>query len=134
MSARLATLFTAVALLTAPAFAGSEAASLGTQAAVTESRSAMVGAEADLADARMYLSELQDGNFAGIYAVAEDGSLRCGEAEANPACAPLTEADKAQALAEARELIANAEGELKDAKNQFAGRTSDEIQTASFTP
>lgn len=130
MSPRLAALFASALFLTAPAFAGSEAASLGPQAAVGEARNSVKGAEADLTDARMYLVELEQGNFAGIYAVADDGSLRCGEEEANAACAPLTEADKASALAEARELVGNAEAELKDAQRQFAGDDIG-IQTAS---
>jgi len=69
-------------------------------------------AEADLSDAIAYRNDLKAGNLAGIYSVGPDGSLRCGEIEANPACRPLLEADKADALAEADQMIRDAEGQL----------------------
>lgn len=71
-------------------------------------------AQTDLADARAYLSDLEAGDFAGIYGVADDGSLRCGETEANQNCAPLTELDKTQALSEAGNLVRNAKARLAE--------------------
>lgn len=121
MFPRLATVLTAAVLLTAPAFAGS----------LQDARAAVTGAEADLSDARSYLADLKAGDFAGIYGVAEDGSLRCGEAEANPACAPLTEADKAQAIAEAEIMVQGALAELADAKVEFAALGGEGVRTAS---
>jgi hypothetical protein len=134
MSARLVALVASALIFAAPAFAGTgETSSLGPNATMGEARNSVKGAETDLADARSYLAELEKGNFAGIYGVADDGSLRCGETEANPACAPLTAEDKAQALAEAREMIVNAEAELRDAERRFAGGKDIGVQEASYT-
>ena len=107
MFPRLATLFAAAALFASPALAES-----GTQAGMVEAREAVTGAEQDLSDANAYLADLQKGDFAGIYGVGENGALRCGETEANPACAPLTDADKAQALSEAKEMVQSAQAAL----------------------
>jgi hypothetical protein len=116
---------TAFALLAGSASAG------GTQnAAVAEAEEAVTGARADLEDARTYLADLKSGDFAGIYSVADDGSMRCGEVESNPACAPLTAADKAAAIAEAEEMVTNATAELQDADVQLASLK--EIQNASL--
>ena len=83
---------------------------------VAAARNDVDGARDDRDDAKSYLAELEGGNFAGIFAVADDGSLRCGEVEANPGCAPLTAQDKAEALAEAREAMGSATAQLQDAK------------------
>lgn len=128
MFPRLAALFAAAFVLAAPAFAAGPV-----EAGVSQAQDAVTGAEADLSDARAYLADLQKGDFAGIYGVGEDGSLRCGETEANPACAPLNEVDKVQALAEAKEMVASAEAELKDARVQLADAGgNDNVRTASF--
>lgn len=81
--------------------------------------SALSGARADLADARAYLAELEAGHFEGIFAV--DGeTLRCGEPSAQTGCAPLTQTDKAEAIAEAREMVVNATAQLSAAQSAFA--------------
>lgn len=103
--------------------AGSASAS-GTQPAFAEAQEAVSGAQADLEDAKAYLADLKSGDFAGIYGVGDDGSMRCGEVEANPACAPLTEADKAQAIAEAEDMVSSTTAELQDAEVQLASLKS----------
>lgn len=81
--------------------------------------SALSGARADLADAQAYLAELEAGHFEGIFAV--DGeTLRCGEPSAQTGCAPLTQTDKAEAIAEAREMVVNATAQLSAAQSAFA--------------
>ena len=81
--------------------------------------SALGGARADLADAQAYLAELEAGHFEGIFAV--DGeTLRCGEPSAQTGCAPLTQTDKAEAIAEAREMVVNATAQLSAAQSAFA--------------
>lgn len=110
----------ALALLAGPASAGS----IQSGAALNEAEDAVSGAQADLEDARAYLADLRGGDFAGIYGVADDGSMRCGEVEANPGCAPLTEADKAQAIAEAEDMVSNSMAALQDAEVQFAALKS----------
>ena len=80
----------------------------------------MTGAQQDLEDARAYLADLKSGDFAGIYSVADDGSMRCGEVASNAACKPLTAEDKAQALAEAEEMVTSATAQLQDADIQLA--------------
>ncbi len=86
-------------------------------------------ARAGLDDAKAYLAELERGHFDDIFIV--DGStLRCGAAS-NPACVPLTEADKAQALAEAREIVVNTTAELADAEAAYQEAGS--FQTASYS-
>lgn len=104
--------------------AGSASAGGAQSAAFIEAEETVSGAQADLDDARAYLAELKNGDFAGIYSVADDGSMRCGEVEANPACSPLTDADKAQAIAEAEEMVSAAMAQLEDADVQLASMKS----------
>ncbi len=92
----------------------------------------VAGAAIDLADAKSYLAELESGNFAGIFAIGNDGAMRCGEVEANPGCAPLTDADKAEAVAEARAAVGDALAAVEDAETDFAA-TSD-VQNAAYAP
>lgn len=95
----------------------------------------VAGAAMDLADAREWLEEMEGGNFANIFVIESDGvSMRCGEVEANPACKPLTEADRAAAIAEAREAVGYAEAALVDAERAFAGKTDSGVTNASFEP
>jgi multidrug efflux pump subunit AcrA (membrane-fusion protein) len=104
--------------------AGSASAGSVQHAAYVEAEQAVSGARMELDDARTYLDELKSGNFAGIYSIADDGSMRCGEVESNPACAPLTDADKAQAIAEAEEMVTSATAAVEDADVQFASLKS----------
>ena len=75
-------------------------------------------ARQELADAVSYLDELERGEFAEVFVVDDDGSMRCGEPQTNPLCKPLTEADRAAAIAEARELVSNAQQGLAAARNE----------------
>jgi len=85
----------------------------------SDAAAALSGARADLADAQAYLAELEAGHFEGIFAV--DGeTLRCGEPSAQTGCAPLTQTDKAEAIAEAREMVVNATAQLSAAQSAFA--------------
>lgn len=125
---RIAKLF----LISAFAFGGTAMADdLNAGGQLAERHDVVVGAEADLADAQSYLTQLEAGNFAGIFAVEHDGTMRCGELDANAACAPLTAADKAEAIAEARNMVASAVVELADAKSEVAGGG---IEAASYAP
>lgn len=111
------------AFATAAAFAllaGTASAGGVQYADMATAEQTLAGAEADFADSRAYLTELKDGNFAGIFVIADDGSMRCGEVEANPACAPLTDQDKAEALAEAEQMVAGATAQLEDATVSLA--------------
>lgn len=114
----LAAAAAAFALLTGSASAA------GMQQSFDQAQEAVSGARADLEDAKAYLADLKSGDFAGIYGVADDGSMRCGEVEANPSCAPLTDADKAQAIAEAEEMVSSSTAELQDAEVQLASLKS----------
>lgn len=104
----------AFALLAGSASAGAAGPDL------SEAQDAVTGAQQDLEDARAYLADLKSGDFAGIYSVADDGSMRCGEVASNAACKPLTAEDKAQALAEAEEMVTSATAQLQDADIQLA--------------
>lgn len=119
MSLRISIFISAAALFSSIAAAGemklSAVESIDRETLV-QMRDDLDGARDDRDDARTYLAELEAGNFAGIFAVADDGSLRCGEVKANPGCAPLTEQDKIEALAEAREALVGATAQLGDAK------------------
>ncbi|MCC6919138.1 MAG: hypothetical protein IT548_08025 [Alphaproteobacteria bacterium] len=99
----------AFALLAGSASAGAAGPDLA------EARDSVAGAQQDLEDARAYLADLKAGDFAGIYSVADDGTMRCGEVGSNPACQPLTAEDKAQAIAEAEEMVTSATAQLQDA-------------------
>jgi hypothetical protein len=119
MSRTVLSIVSAAAILCGMASAGDtqiSALQSAERETVAAARNDVDGARDDRDDAKLYLAELERGNFAGIFAVADDGSLRCGEVEANPACAPLTAQDKAEALAEAREAISSATAQLHDAK------------------
>lgn len=118
-------------VLTGAAAAG-EAVDLDAGGQLAERHEVLDGAEADLADARAYLSQLEAGNFAGIFAIADDGAMRCGEVEANSACAPLTAQDKAEALAEAREMLAAAKVQLADAREEIGDHGR--VENAGYTP
>lgn len=99
-----------------------------------QARGNVDGAQTDLADAKAYLAELEGGDFSNIFVVDDDGSLRCGEPAANPGCAPLTEKDKRESIAEAREFLSNARAQLTDAKSELAnveGVKSAEIEPTS---
>lgn len=85
----------------------------------SDTASALSGARADLADAEAYLAELEAGHFEGIFAVDGD-ALRCGEPSAQAGCQPLTGEDKAEAIAEAREMVANATAAMNAAQSAFA--------------
>ena len=104
------------------------------QAAPSEDDGADVaGAAVDLADAEQWLAELEAGNFANIFVIADDGAMRCGEPAANPACTPLTAADKASAIAEAREAVGLAMMAASDAEKSFAdGETAPQAEKAAF--
>lgn len=121
----------ALVFMAGTGFAGTDAVqlgSLGSASAVerSESNDADVGGAAiDLADAHQWLAELEDGNFANIYVIANDGSMRCGEVEANSACKPLNAADKASAIAEAREAVGFATAAVEDAETSFAANEAD---------
>jgi hypothetical protein len=119
MSRSILSIVSAAAVLCSVASAGATEINVYKSAepeTVAAARNSLDGARDDRADAREYLAELESGNFAGIFAVADDGALRCGEVEANPGCAPLTEQDKLEALAEAREAMASAIAQLQDAR------------------
>lgn len=92
----------------------------------------VAGAAVDLADAKAWLAELEGGNFAGIFAIGENGAMRCGEVAANPACAPLTDRDKAEAIAEARAAVGAALAAVEAAETDFAAGGN--IQNVSLTP
>lgn len=101
-------------------------------AMVAEDMSDVAGAAVDLADAEQWLAELEGGNFANIFVIGNDGAMRCGEIAANSACKPLTAADKAGAIAEAREAVGFAMAAVEDAEKSFA--ENDGVQNASFAP
>lgn len=132
----------AISLLAGVSFAGvsvmeAAARSAGPAAAqstMTENDSSDVaGAAVDLADAEQWLAELEGGNFANIFVIENDGSMRCGEVKANSACKPLTEADKAGAIAEAREAVEFATAAVEDAEKSFAANgAGDGIQAVGF--
>lgn len=91
-----------------------------------EARNDLTGAKMDLADATSYLKELKAGHFEGIYSMDGD-TLRCGEVASNPDCAPLTDADKQQAVAEAEEMVMNATALLhQHDRGRAAGRQGPE--------
>ncbi len=92
----------------------------------------VAGAAVDLADAEQWLAELESGNFANIFVIAEDGSMRCGEIAANPGCQPLTLADRASAIAEAREAVGFALTAVEDAQKTFAAQ--EDVQNAAYAP
>ncbi len=96
----------------------------------------VAGAAVDLADAQEWLEELEGGNFANIFVIEADGvSMRCGEVAANSACKPLNAADKAAAIAEAREAVDIAVAAVEDAEKQFAADQPESgLENASFTP
>ena len=117
--AALRTVLAAAALALTVGSATAAKADLPAPEADIDTASVLSGARADLADAEAYLAELEAGHFEGIFAV--DGeTLRCGEPSAQDGCAPLTETDKAEAIAEAREMIANAAAQLNAAQSAFA--------------
>jgi hypothetical protein len=61
--------------------------------------------------------------------------MRCGEVAANAACKPLTDADKASAIKEARDAVGYATAAVHDAENSFAANETDPaIQDAAYTP
>ena len=95
-----------------------------------DARDDLSGAKIDLADATSYLNELKAGHFEGIYSMDGD-TLRCGEVASNPDCAPLTDADKQQALAEAEEMVMNATAQLHEAKTTVA-MLEGKVQNASL--
>ena len=92
----------------------------------------VAGAAVDLADAEQWLAELEGGNFANIFVIENDGGMRCGEVEANPSCKPLTEADKAGAIAEAKEAVGFAMAAVEDAEQNFAAEGG--VMNASYAP
>lgn len=128
----------AIALVAGTGVAGTDAVQLGalTGASAAEraesSNTDVAGAAVDLADAEQWLAELEAGNFANIYVIADDGSMRCGEVEANAACTPLTDADKASAIAEAREAVGFATGAIEDSELSFAENGEPELQNAAY--
>jgi len=133
----------AIGLMAGVSFAGTgamEAAarSIGpaAEAAMTEtSDDDVAGAAVDLADAKQWLAELEGGNFANIFVIETDGSMRCGEVKANSACKPLNEADKAGAIAEAREAVAFATAAVEDAEKSFAADHPDAgVETVGYAP
>ena len=64
--------------------------------------------------------------------IAIDGdTLRCGEVASNPDCAPLTETDKQQAVAEAEEMVMNATAQLHEATTTVA-LLEGKVQNASL--
>lgn len=99
---------------------------------IAEAREALDGAELDVADAKSYLAELKAGHFEGIFSTDGD-TLRCGEPAVNPGCAPLTEKDKADAIAEAEEMVANATAALHEARAEVA-MLEGKVQNASLIP
>lgn len=106
---------------------------IASDAITVETESTDVAAAAiDLADAEAWLAELEAGNFANIFVIENDGGMRCGEVEANAACKPLTEADKAGAIAEAKEAVGFAVAAVEDAERSFADAGG--IQNAAYTP
>ncbi|MFT3810249.1 MAG: hypothetical protein QM698_10055 [Micropepsaceae bacterium] len=104
----------------------------GDSVAVETEASDVAGAAVDLADAEAWLAELEAGNFANIFVIGNDGAMRCGEVEANSACKPLTDADKAGAIAEAREAVGFAMAAIEDAEESFAAEGG--VQNASYAP
>lgn len=92
----------------------------------------VAAATIDLADAQAWLDELEGGNFANIFVIENDGGMRCGEVEANPSCKPLTEADKAGAIAEAKEAVGFAMAAVEDAEQNFAAEGG--VMNASYAP
>lgn len=121
----------AVALFGGVASAGGvETASYRTE--IAEAHEAKAGAELDLADANSYLAQLKAGHFEGIFS-ADGDTLRCGEPVVNPGCAPLTDADKAEAIAEAEEMVMNATAALHAAESEIA-LLEGKVQNASLTP
>lgn len=93
----------------------------------------VAAAAVDLADAEQWLAELEAGNFANIFVIAEDGAMRCGEPSANPACTPLTAADRAGAIAEAREAVGFASAAAEAAEQSFAaGQTPLRAEKAAY--
>ena len=95
-----------------------------------EARNDLNGAQMDLADAQSYLNELKAGHFEGIYSMDGD-TLRCGEVASNSDCAPLTEADKQQAVAEAEEMVMNATAQFHQATTEVA-LLEGKVQNASL--
>ncbi len=92
----------------------------------------VAAATIDLADAQAWLDELEGGNFANIFVIENDGGMRCGEVEANASCKPLTEADKAGAIAEAKEAVGFAMAAVEDAEQNFAAEGG--VMNASYAP
>ena len=130
----------ALVLMAGTALAGSglDAAARTTGPATGESLSVetettdVAAAAIDLADAEAWLDELEGGNFANIFVIENDGAMRCGEVQANAACKPLTEADRAGAIAEAREAVGFAMAAVEDAEQSFAAEGG--VQNASYAP
>lgn len=128
----------ALALMAGTGLAGTDAVQLGalTGAAAERAESDgtdVAGAAVDLADAQHWLAELEAGDFANIYVIGNDGAMRCGEVAANAACQPLTEADKASAIAEAREAVTAATAAVEDAETSFAANeTRPGVEKAAY--
>ena len=95
-----------------------------------DARNDLSGAKMDLADAKSYLNELKSGHFECIYSMDGD-TLPCGEVASNPDCAPLTETDKQQAVAEAEEMVMNATAQLHEATTTVA-LLEGKVQNASL--
>ena len=95
-----------------------------------DARNDLSGAKMDLADATSYLKELKAGHFQGIYSMDGD-TLRCGEVASNPDCAPLTDADKQLAIAEAEEMVMNATAQFHEATSEVA-LLEGKVQNASL--
>ncbi len=128
----------ALALMAGTGSAATDAVQLGalTQARAVEqaesSDTDVAGAAVDLADAEEWLAELEAGNFANIFVIENDGSMRCGEVAANSACKPLTDADKASAIAEAREAVGLAMAAAEDSERSFAATEDATVEEAAF--
>jgi uncharacterized protein (DUF39 family) len=128
----------AFALMAGTGFAATDAVQLG---ALSEARAAehmessdtdVAGAAVDLADAEEWLAELEAGNFANTFVIENDGSMRCGEVAANAACKPLTDADKASAIAEAREAVGLALAAIEASERSFAATEDARVEEAAF--
>lgn len=117
------------------AFAARTTAPIVDDTHVETDDSDVAGAAVDLADAQQWLAELEAGNFANIFVIENDGGMRCGEVAANSACKPLTDADKAGAIAEARDAVEFATAAVQDAEKSFAADHPDtQIENVSYAP
>lgn len=119
--------------ISGPATADIEEARAEAAEALADARRVVAAARTAVADMSRDLERIESGDWSGVMTIEGDTVIKCGEPSKYPdlKCAPYSEADKAEMLAEQRDNLAEAMTELADAE---ADLKEAEAELAAISP